>query len=44
MIVIRHLAIRMAYPVESLADLRKRFEPDESIIVGAEDVFAPVSV
>ena len=42
-IMMGHLAIGVAHPVEALADLGKRFEPGEAIVVGQKNVLAPIA-
>ena len=42
MIVVGHLAIGMAHPVEPLANFGERFKPRDTIFVGKEYVLAPV--
>jgi len=43
MIVIAHLAIGVAYPVESLANLAECFQPRHAIFIRAIDVLAPIT-
>ena len=42
-IVVGHLAIGMAHPVEAFADFGESFKPGHTIFIRKENVLAPVS-